>query len=96
MEAKLWVALRRLRGAGFHIRRQVPIGPYVVDFACRKARLMIEVDGSHHGFDAMAARDRVRDEALRARSFRVVRFWNDDVHRDLDSVMDTVFARLTE
>ena len=95
MEAKLWVALRRLRPAGFHVRRQVPIGPYVTDFACLKARLVMEVDGSGHGRPATAVEDRARDDLLRARGFRVVRFWNDQVHRDLDSVMDTVYAHLT-
>lgn len=95
-EAKLWVALRRLRPAGFTFRRQVPIGPYVVDFACLKARLVVEVDGSHHGFDAHLAKDGVRDARLAERGFRVLRFWNHQVDRELDSVMDTIFARLTE
>jgi very-short-patch-repair endonuclease len=53
-EAKLWVALRTLRPAGFHFRRQVPIGPYVVDFACLKHRLIVEVDGGQHGLSDRA------------------------------------------
>ncbi|GGK31421.1 endonuclease domain-containing protein [Salinarimonas ramus] len=95
-EAKLWVALRRLRPAGFTFRRQVPIGPYVVDFACLKARLVVEVDGSQHGFDAHRAEDRLRDTWLAERGFLVARFWNYQVDRELGSVMDTIFARLTE
>ncbi|WP_372422312.1 endonuclease domain-containing protein [Salinarimonas chemoclinalis] len=95
-EAALWVRLRRLRPAGFGFRRQVPIGPYVVDFACLKARLVVEVDGGQHGLDAHAARDAVRDARLAERGFRVARFWNHQVDRDLDVVMDTIFARLTE
>jgi very-short-patch-repair endonuclease len=51
-EGRLWRRLRRFPIAGTHFRRQVPIGPYVVDFACMAARLIIEVDGSQHGDDA--------------------------------------------
>ncbi|WP_029030451.1 endonuclease domain-containing protein [Salinarimonas rosea] len=95
-EARLWVALRRLRPAGFTFRRQVPIGPYVVDFACLKARLVVEVDGAQHGFDAHLAGDGLRDARLAERGFLVLRFWNHQVDLELDSVMDTIFARLTE
>ncbi|MGJ3264548.1 MAG: endonuclease domain-containing protein [Salinarimonas sp.] len=95
-EAKLWVALRRLRPAGFTFRRQVPIGPYVVDFACLKARLVVEVDGAQHGFDGHLTRDSLRDARLAERGFLVARFWNHQVDRELDSVIDTIFARLTE
>jgi very-short-patch-repair endonuclease len=88
-EAKLWRELRDRRLDRIKFRRQVPIGPYVVDFLCAEAGLIVEIDGSQH---ADSDRDRVRDAALRARGFCVLRFWNDDVLRDLDAVCDTIIA----
>lgn len=93
-EAKLWVALRKLRPAGQHFRRQVAIGHCVVDFACLKSRLIVEVDGGQHGADGHAQRDAERDAVLAQHEFLVLRFWNADVDRDLRSVMDTIVARL--
>ncbi|NNM74382.1 endonuclease domain-containing protein [Enterovirga aerilata] len=95
-EAKLWVALRALRPAGFHFRRQVPIRGFVVDFACLKRRLVVEVDGSQHADDAHTAADRDCGAALSREGFVVQRFWNDEVARNLRAVMDTIMARLQE
>jgi very-short-patch-repair endonuclease len=75
----LWRHLRRLELAGSHFRRQVPIGPYVADFACLKQRLIIEVDGSQHGRDEGLHRDEVRTRWLNSEGYRVMRFWNNDV-----------------
>ena len=95
-EAKVWLRLRGLRRQGFHFRRQVPIARFVVDFACLKAALVVEIDGGQHGIEANAARDRARDAALAAAGFRVLRFWNADVDADPDAVAETIFARLNE
>lgn len=65
-EVKLWARLRAMRTEGHHFRRQSPLGPYVVDFECRKAKLVIEVDGSQHGSDFGLARDAERDRLLTA------------------------------
>ena len=59
-EILLWKRLRSLETEGTHFRRQVPIGPYVADFACMAARLVIELDGSQHDTDAMRRRDQIR------------------------------------
>ena len=59
-EDSLWRRLRRFPVSGTHFRRQVPIGPYVADFACMAARLIIEVDGSQHGRDDLRKRDEGR------------------------------------
>jgi very-short-patch-repair endonuclease len=84
-ELKLWNELRaRLMGLSF--RRQVPIGPYIVDFASPTHRLVVEVDGSQHGQDENANHDRERTEYLNSRGWTVLRFWNDDVLRDIDGV----------
>jgi len=95
-EVKLWVKLRALRPAGFHFRRQVPISTFVVDFACMKHRLIIEIDGGQHSFDRHVASDRARDAVLRELGFRVLRFWNAEVDADLDIIIDTIFANLAD
>lgn len=93
-EAKLWVALRKLRPVGYHFRRQVPIVRYIADFACLKEGVIVEVDGGQHSEDRHAERDRSRDAGLSALGFRVLRFWNGEVDRDLVSVVDTILAAL--
>src|SRR5262249_58529080 len=65
-EDLLWRRLRRFPVSGTHFRRQVPIGPYVADFACTAARLIIEVDGSQHGRDDLRKRDEERTHWLEA------------------------------
>ncbi len=85
-EVKLWAHLRPLRQRGFKFRRQVPLRGYIVDFACFDARLIIEIDGSQHGFAEHAQRDRARDEVLERGGFSILRFWNAEVDRDFDAV----------
>ncbi|TGQ50848.1 endonuclease domain-containing protein [Mesorhizobium sp. M1C.F.Ca.ET.193.01.1.1] len=88
-EDRLWQELRGRRLDKIKFKRQAPIGRFVADFLCAKARLIIEIDGSQH---ADSLRDQARDAALKARGFRVLRFWNDDVLKDLDAVCDTIIA----
>ena len=88
-EDKLWHELRSRRLDRIKFRRQVPIGRYVADFACLEAKLIVEIDGSQH---AESPRDHVRDAELKSRGFRVLRFWNDEVLRELDAVCDTIIA----
>lgn len=76
-ETALWRHLRERQLEGFRFRRQVPIGPYIVDFACMEARLIVEVDGGQHS--AGAERDGKRDSWLENVGYRVMRFWNNDV-----------------
>jgi very-short-patch-repair endonuclease len=83
-ERKLWYALRDRRFASAKFRRQVPIGPYVADFLSYETRLVIEVDGGEH---AESARDRRRDRWFADNGFRVLRFWNNDVHSNLEGVL---------
>jgi very-short-patch-repair endonuclease len=70
----MWSALRahRLNGASF--RRQTPIGPYVADFVCHAAKLVVEIDGGQHFESGHAARDKIRDAYLASRGYRVLRF----------------------
>lgn len=88
-EKKLWSALRDRRFAAYKFRRQVPIGPYVADFMCFEARLIIELDGSQH---AQSSYDAARDAWLASQEFLVKRFWNDEAARNLESVLDTIAA----
>src|ERR1700760_4702341 len=86
----LWRHLRRLEVRGGHFRRQVPIGPYVADFACLKERLIIEVDGSQHGEDANSRRDEDRTRWLNSEGYRVMRFWNNDVMSKTEAAMEAI------
>jgi very-short-patch-repair endonuclease len=88
-ERKLWAALRALK---MNFRRQVPIGPYVVDFAHLASKLVIEVDGYWHGVTDRLKRDKTRDAWLIAEGFRVLRFTDDRVKGDTFAVADEVAA----
>ena len=87
-ERVLWTHLRRRRLAGLRFRRQHPIPPFIVDFACPQIRLAIEIDGSQH--DADHARDQRRTEQLSKNGYQVLRFWNSDVIEDVDTVLETI------
>ena len=93
-EQALWRALKRIPVYGSHFRRQVPIGPYVADFACLKARLIIELDGGHHSQDDIAAKDEARTRWLEKEGYRVVRFWNSELTENMNGVLDTIYAAL--
>jgi very-short-patch-repair endonuclease len=87
-------AFAAFREQGHHFRRQVPRGPHVLDFACLKSRLIVEVDGAQHGFDARLARDAKRDRLLAYRGFRTLRFWNNEIDQNLDGVVETIWNAL--
>jgi len=93
-EQRMWQLLRDRRLGGFKFRRQQPFPPYTVDFYCDAARLCIELDGGQHADDA--ARDARRDAFLQARGLRVLRFWNDAVLRETESVLGVVWDALHE
>jgi len=84
-EAKIWSLLRRGQFDGHHFRKQVPIGPYVVDFACLKKHLVIEIDGGQHALQK--DQDDERTRALGQLGYRVIRFWNNDILQNPDGVL---------
>jgi very-short-patch-repair endonuclease len=90
-ERKLWWVLRRKQLAGFRFRRQAPLGPYIADFFCAKARLIVELDGAQHGTDEQIAHDERRTRWLEKRGFRVIRFSNSEVFKDEDRVADAIY-----
>ena len=93
-EIKLWQQLRYLEG--FHFRRQVPIGPHIVDFAEKTFQLVIEVDGSQHNEPDNLAKDAARDSGLKNKGYRVLRFWNFDVDQNMSGVIDKILLALTD
>ena len=91
-ERVLWQRLRRRQLAGFKFRRQHSVGPYICDFACLEASIVVELDGSQHAeqFDY----DTRRDMFLRSRGFRVLRFWNNDVLVRTEVILETIYEAL--
>jgi very-short-patch-repair endonuclease len=95
-ERQLWRHLWRIPIDGSHFRRQVPIGPYIADFACHQFGLIIELDGSQHARDAEVVRDAARTSFLEKQGYKVIRFWNAEVLTELDAVLDTIYAAARE
>jgi very-short-patch-repair endonuclease len=89
-ERMLWAELRHDQ-LGCRFRRQHPIPPYIVDFACIEARLVIEADGRQH---ERAGDHEMRDQALRLNGWRVLRFWNNDILQNRRGVLQTILAAL--
>ena len=91
-EALLWFHLRDRRLSDHKFRRQRPIGPYFADFACLEAKLIVEVDGGQHV--EAAAYDAERSRFMEAQGYRVLRFWNNEVLTQTDSVLERVWEAL--
>ncbi len=84
-ELRLWSRLRGKQMEGFRFRRQKPIGPYIVDFFCPRAKLIIEVDGGQYAEESPA-----RQQWLEARGYRVIRFWNNEILSNTDGVLTII------
>jgi len=93
-EVRLWKMLRQLPASGTHFRHQVPIGPYVADFACLALRLVIEIDGSQHARGSRAARDEARSKWSEREGFKVIRFWNNDIFEDREAILNSIYAAM--
>jgi very-short-patch-repair endonuclease len=92
-ERLLWRALREL-ALPIKVRRQHPIGPHITDFAIPARKLVIEIDGGQHA-DRIEA-DARRAQALKAHGYRVLRFWNDEVLRNSEGVLQIIIATIDE
>jgi len=86
----MWRLLSRFRPK---FTRQLPIGPYIADLACREARLVVEIDGGQH---AGSGRDRRRDDFLRGEGWTVLRVWNSDVRDNPVGTAEAILARAAE
>ena len=82
----------RARQLGVKFRRQHPVGPFIVDFCCLERRLVIEVDGGQHTGQAQA--DEARSEYMESYGFRVLRFWNDQILREIEAVLEQILSGL--
>lgn len=89
-EGLLWYYLRDFKENGFYFRRQVPIGSYIVDFACLKRKLIVELDGLHHSNPAQVSHDETRDEWLHSQGFSVLRFDNIDIFKHSEVVLQNI------
>lgn len=90
-EARLWSLLRSRGLAGHKFVRQLPIGPYFADFACRELALIVEVDGGQH---ADSQRDETRTRFLNAEGYSVLRFWNNEVLENPEGVYTAIALTL--
>jgi very-short-patch-repair endonuclease len=93
---KLWYRIRGGQLRGFQFRRQFPIGDFIVDFRCRDRHLVIELDGSQHADFTRMAKDQERTRLISERGYRVKRLWNDDILKNLDSVLEEIFAERSQ
>ena len=95
-ERILWRHLRNRNFVGYKFRRQHSLGDYVLDFYCPSAKLAVELDGGGHNYQAGQIRDRTRSEFLDRRGVVVLRFWNHQVRRELDSVLQAIWFALDQ
>ena len=86
VEQKLWAALRNRQLEGFKFRRQACVGPFIVDFLCVEAKLIVELDGSQHD----DAKDAGRTTWLEARGYRLLRIWNHEMVENFDGVIEAI------
>ncbi len=91
-EQALWFRMRGGRLDGWKFRRQHPIPPYIVDFCCMEAKLVVELDGSQHDADVDAA----RTAALERQGLQVLRFWDNQVLADIDEVLGEILLTLRD
>jgi very-short-patch-repair endonuclease len=93
-ERKLWHELRNRNFGRLKFRRQQPIGPYIVDFVCFEAKLVIELDGTQHSEQNRRSADEVRTRFLESQEFRVVCYWNTEVFKEFDAVLNAIYHEL--
>jgi len=87
--------LRNRRFNGFKFRRQHPVGEYVLDFYCHEARLGVELDGGQHNEASQRRKDEARSSFLAGEGITVIRFWNNDVLRETEGVMEELLMALS-
>ena len=93
-ERLLWRHLRARGLGGYKFRRQHVIGRYIVEFVCVSAKLVVELNGGQHA--DRAAYDERRTRFIESHGYRVVRFWNNDALRDVDSVLEVILGLFQE
>src|SRR5689334_6465816 len=89
-ESRLWSELRNRLLLGFKFRRQHPLGKRVFDFYCEEVKLAIELDGSGHSYDLKRQDDLDREIEAYEQGVRILRFGNDEVFQNMDSVLNEI------
>ena len=92
-EKVLWFHLKQNSG-GFKFRRQHPLGIYIADFYCHKAKLVIELDGTIHDDAEVRSNDEIRQKNIEERGIKVIRFTNEEIFKDLEMVMQKIKSHL--
>ncbi len=95
-ESLLWRLLRNRQIAGAKFRRQVPVPPYILDFYCHEAKLAVELDGGQHNTPAAQNKDASRSAHIEAHGIEVLRFWNNDVLREAEAVLEVIYRSVVE
>ena len=93
-DARLWYSIRRHGLEGYKFRRQHPFGPYILDFYCAQARLVVEVDGGQHSEGDSLRHDTVRTGYLEAHGLRILRFTNLEALQETDLVLNAILEAL--
>ncbi len=93
-ERLLWMKLRRKQLKGLQFYTQKPIGNFIVDFYCPKVKLIIELDGGQHYTEEGIEKDKARDNDLQKQGFRVLRFSDREIFKQLDGVLEKIYANL--
>ena len=92
-ESELWYYLRAKRFYGLKFKRQVLIGEYIVDFLCKEKNIVIELDGGQHNEDDNIVKDNERTKFLESQGYIVIRYWNNDIMQNIDSVLSDLKDR---
>ena len=93
-EGLLWYYIRSKQLGGFRFKRQQIIEKYIVDFVCFEKKLIIELDGSQHGEIDIIKSDKIRDDFLKYRGFKILRFWNEEIFKNCSEVLDFIYYQL--
>lgn len=93
-ERKLWSILRNNLFYNYKFRRQVPIGNYIADFVCEGRKIIIELDGGQHNEAKNIEYDKMRSEFFKTKGFKVLRFWNNDIDKNIDGVCEVILKEL--
>lgn len=86
-ERRLWNLLKNRQFCNLKFKRQQPVGEYIVDFICKEAKIIIEVDGGQHNTNDNIRRDKERTDYLEGLGYKVIRFWNNEIHEDIDGIL---------
>ena len=86
-ERRLWNLLKNRQFHNLKFKRQQPVGDYIVDFICKEAKIIIEIDGGQHNEPENIEYDKTRTEYLNTLGYKVIRFWNNEIYENIEGVV---------